>query len=231
MKKNKKRNELAIFEELRLKPPKKIISPASTKEYKLEKLDLFCATNKETGVESLWIKRKNGRLDQVDEFGQPIYAASDAAEPTPNESSLKKYNSNLLVALGKYGWVRFLWKMNKNNTLVQIDYFGRKIIQKNEILKLRKDKKGNLFASASFEEIAEDDHSIELTVKSWLRDKAIGAVSLEISSMKKKAYEYSKEELMRMIEAEENKVIKKGGWKAVRVAALSALGLPFLGLL
>ena len=121
--------------------------------------------------------------------------------------------------------------MNKNNTLVQIDYFGRKIIQKNEILKLRKDKKGNLFASASFEEIAEDDHSIELTVKSWLRDKAIGAVSLEISSMKKKAYEYSKEELMRMIEAEENKVIKKGGWKAVRVAALSALGLPFLGLL
>ncbi len=228
MKKNKKRNELAIFEEFRLKPPKKIISPANTKEYKLEKLDLFYATNKETGVESLWIKRKNGRLDQVDEFGQPIHAASDATEPTPNESSLKKYNSNLLVALNKYGWVRFLWKMSKNNTLVQIDFFGKKIIQKNEILKLRKDKKGNLFATALFEEIAEDDHSIELTVKSWLRDKAIGAVGLEISSMKKKAYEYSKDELMGMIEKEENKIIKKGGWRAVRVAALSTLGLSWL---
>jgi len=34
---------------------------------------------------------------------------------------------------------------------------------------------------------------------------------------------------MRMIEAEENKAIKKGGWKAVRIAALSALGLPILG--
>ncbi len=119
----------------------------------------------------------------------------------------------------------------KDGSLVQIDCFGKKITQKEEILKIKKDKKGNLFATASFEEITEDDHSIELTVKSWLRDKAIGAVSLEISSMKKKAYEYSKDELMTMIEAEENKVIKKGGWKAVRIAALSALGLPFLGFL
>ena len=49
--------------------------------------------------------------------------------------------------------------------------------------------------------------------------------------MKKKAYEYSKKELMNMIEAEENKIIKKGGMKAVRIAALSAIGLPFLGFL
>ena len=49
--------------------------------------------------------------------------------------------------------------------------------------------------------------------------------------MKKKAYEYSKDELMSMIEKEENKLIKKGGWKAVRLAAYSALGLPFLGFL
>ena len=136
-----------------------------------------------------------------------------------------------MVAVNRYGWVLHLWKKMKDGSLVQIDCFGKKITQKEEILKIKKDKKGNLFATASFEEITEDDHSIELTVKSWLRDKAIGAVSLEISSMKKKAYEYSKDELMRMIEAEENKAIKKGGWKAVRIAALSALGLPFLGFL
>jgi hypothetical protein len=74
----------------------------------------------------------------------------------------------------------------------------------------------------------EDEAGIEFKIKSWLRNKAIGAVSLEISSMKKKAYEYSEDELMRMIEAEENKVIEKGGWKAVRIAALSTLGLSWL---
>ncbi len=33
---------------------------------------------------------------------------------------------------------------------------------------------------------------------------------------------------MGMIEKEENKIIKKGGWRAVRVAALSTLGLSWL---
>ena len=231
MKKNKNRNELVIFEELRLKPPKKITSPASTKEYKLEKLNLLCRVDKNNSPISWWHKKKHGRLDQVTKFGRPIYAADDSVEPNPKENLLKKYNNNVMAAFTRHGWPCFLWKKTSNEKLVQIDFSGKEIIQKNEILKLRKDKKGNLFTTASFEEITEDDHSIELTVKSWLRDKAIGAVSLEISSMKKKAYEYSKDELMTMIEAEENKAIKKGGWKAVRIAALSALGLPFLGFL
>ena len=46
--------------------------------------------------------------------------------------------------------------------------------------------------------------------------------------MKKKAYEYSKDELVKMIEIEENKMIEKGGWKALRMAALSTLGLSWL---
>jgi hypothetical protein len=33
---------------------------------------------------------------------------------------------------------------------------------------------------------------------------------------------------MGMIEKEENKMIKKGGWKALRIAALSTLGLGWL---
>ena len=227
----KKKNELVVFEQFRIKPPKKITSPATTKKYKLEKLDLFSAKNKITGVISLWRKRTNDRLDQVDEFGQHIYATYDSAEPRPNKSSLKKYNSNLLAAFNKYGWPCFVWKVNNDNSLVQIDNFGKKITQKDKILKLSKDKKGDFFATASFEEISKDDDSIELTVKSWLRDKAIDAVGLEIRSMKKKAYEYSEDELLRMIESEEKKIIKKKGWKAVRVAAFSALGLPFLGFL
>ena len=35
-------------------------------------------------------------------------------------------------------------------------------------------------------------------------------------------------ELMNMIEQEENKLVKKGGWKALKVAALSSLGLSWL---
>ena len=231
MKKNKQRNELSIFEELRLKPKIKEISAGKTKEFKIEKLNLLCRVDKNNSPISWWHKKKHGRLDQVTKFGQTIYASDDSAEPNPKENLLKKYNNNVMAAFSRHGWPFLLWKKTSNGKLVQIDFSGKEIIQKNEILKLRKDKKGNLFTTASFEEITEDDHSIELTVKSWLRDKAIGAVSLEISSMKKKAYEYSKDELMRMIEAEENKAIKKGGWKAVRIAALSALGLPFLGFL
>ena len=228
MKKNKQRNELSIFEELRLKPTKIITSPATTKKYKLEKLDLFSAKNKITGVVSLWRKRSNDRLHQVDEFCNHILATNDNVEPRPNKSSLKKYKSNLLAAFNKYGWPCFLWKINNDNSLVQIDNSGKEITKKNKILKLSIDKNGDLFATASFEEIAKDDDGIELSVKSWIRDKAIEAVGLEIRSMKKKAYEYSKDELMEMIKIEESKMIKKGGWKAIRVAAFSALGLSWL---
>ena len=89
----------------------------------------------------------------------------------------------------------------------------------------KEDKNGNLV------QVNLADAGVEFKVKSWLRNKAIDAVGLEIRSMKKKAYEYSEDELFRMIESEEKKIIKKGGWKAVRVAAFSALGLPFLGFL
>ena len=79
--------------------------------------------------------------------------------------------------------------------------------------------------------LKKEDEGVEMKIKSWIRNQAIDAVGLEIRSMKKKAYEYSKKELEKMIESEEKKIIKKKGWKAVRVAAFSALGLPFLGFL
>ena len=112
-------------------------------------------------------------------------------------------------------------KKNKSKVLVTVNKYNIPITY------WVKDKNGNLIQL----NLREEETGIEFSIKSWLRNKAIDAVGLEIRSMKKKAYEYSKDELMRMIEAEENKAIKKGGWKAVRIAALSALGLPFLGFL
>jgi len=202
MKKNKKRNELSIFEELRLKPSTNARSPEHyPREYSLHKLNVLCKEDKKNNPISWWKKRPNGEFMQVNEFGEMIFSSDKRYEKTiPKSKNLKKNKSKILVTVNKYNMPVTYWVKDNEGDLIQVN-------------------------------LKEEDVGVEMKIKSWLRDKAIGAVSLEISSMKKKAYEYSKDELMRMIEAEENKAIKKGGWKAVRIAALSALGLPFLGFL
>ena len=141
------------------------------------------------------------KINQVDGFGQPILSGDkNYKKVLPKESSLKRYNSKILVTINKYKIPVSWWTKDKNGKLIQLN-------------------------------IKEKDGGVEFNIKSWLRNEAINAVGLEIRTMKKKAYEYSKKELMDMIEAEENKIIKKGGMKAVRIAALSAIGLPFLGFL
>mgnify|MGYP001460551514 FL=1 len=202
MKKNKQRNELSIFEELRLKPSTNARSPEHyPREYSLHKLNVLCKVDKKNNPISWWKKRPNGEFMQVNEFGEMIFSSDKRYEKTiPKSKNLKKNKSKILVTVNKYNMPVTYWVKDNEGDLIQVN-------------------------------LKEEDVGVEMKIKSWLRDKAIGAVSLEISSMKKKAYEYSKDELMRMIEAEENKAIKKGGWKAVRIAALSALGLPFLGFL
>ena len=199
MEKTKKRNELSIFEELRLKPP----TNARTKEhfpreYSLHRLNVLCKVDKKNNPLSWWKKRPNGKLMQVNEFGEMIFSSDERYEKiVPQEKSLKKNQSKILVTLNKYK--------------IPVTYWV-------------KDKKGELFQL----NLKEEEKGVEFKIKSWLRDKAIDAVGLEIRSMKKKAYEYSKKELMNMIEQEENKLVKKGGWKALKVAALSSLGLSWL---
>ena len=199
MEKTKKRNELSIFEELRLKPP----TNARTKEhhpkdYSLHKLNVLCKVDKNNKPLSWWKKRSNGQLMQVNEFGEVVFSGDKRYEKIiPREQNLKKNKSKILVTLNKYK--------------IPVTYWV-------------KDKKGELFQL----NLKEKEKGVEFKIKSWLRDKAIDTVGLEIRSMKKKAYEYKKKELMNMIEKEENKLIKKGGWKALRIAALSSLGLSWL---
>ena len=45
--------------------------------------------------------------------------------------------------------------------------------------------------------------------------------------MKKKAYEYSKNELEKMIKEEEKKIIKKKGWMGIRILA-ATMGIGFV---
>ena len=194
-----KRNELAIFEELRLKQPTNARTPEHyPEEYSLRKLNILCRVDKNNTPISWWKKMKDGKLEQVAQLGGPMYSGDENKEKTiPKESSLKKNKSKILVTVNKNKIPVTWWTKDKNGELLQLN-------------------------------IKEEEGGIEFKIKSWLRNKAIDAVGLEIRSMKNKAYEYPKDELMRMIEKEENKMIKKGGWKALRVAALSTLGLSWL---
>ena len=203
MKKNKQRNELSIFEELRLKPDDVRDKPPK-KNKLLEIDDIYFYYNRKLKKNTYWISTESG-WKQVNEYQQILDDDDEDYQfNVPKESSLKKYKTDVKIHIEEKGedmdYVTW-WVEDKNGELIQVNT------------------------------TKEGEGGIEFKIKSWLRNKAIAAVGLEIRSMKKNAYEYSKDELMSMIEIEENKMIKKGGWKAVRLAAYSALGLPFLGFL
>ena len=198
----KKKNELVIFEQFRLKAPTNARSREHyPKEYSLHKLNVLCKVDKKNSPISWWKKRPNGEFMQVNEFGEMIFSSDKRFEKTiPKSENLKKNKSKILVTVNKYNMPVTYWVRDNEGDLIQVN-------------------------------LKKEDEGVEMKIKSWIRNQAIDAVGLEIRSMKKKAYEYSKKELEKMIESEEKKIIKKKGWKAVRVAAFSALGLPFLGFL
>ena len=203
MEKNKKRNELSIFEELKLKPDDVSDKPPE-KNKLLEIDDIYFYYNRKLKKNTYWISTESG-WKQVNEYQQILDDDDEDYQfNVPKESSLKKYKTDVKVHIEEkredMDYVTW-WVEDKNGELIQVNT------------------------------TKEGEGGIEFKIKSWLRNKAIDAVGLEIRSMKKKAYEYSKDELMSMIEIEENKMIEKGGWKALRMAAYSALGLPFLGFL
>jgi hypothetical protein len=199
----KKRNELSIFEELRLKPDD--FQSEVPKIEDLEEIDdVYYYYNKKLKKNTYWILTDSG-WKQVNEYKVGLDDDDEDYQfNAPKESILKKYKTDVKVYIEEKGkdmdYVTW-WVEDKNGELIQVNT------------------------------TKEGEGGIEFKIKSWLRNKAIDAVGLEIRSMKKKAYEYSKDELVKMIEIEENKMIEKGGWKALRMAAYSALGLPFLGFL
>ena len=200
MKKNKKRNELSIFEEFRLKPDDFRDKPPKKNKLLIIN-DIYFYYNTKLKKNTYWILTEP-KYSQVTEYREQLDTDDEDYQLNiPKKSSLKEYKTDVKIHVeeeGEDGDYCTWWKENENGELIQVNI------------------------------IKEEDAGVEFKIKSWLRNKAIDAVGLEIRSMKKKAYEYSKDELMGMIEKEENKMIKKGGWKALRVAALSTLGLGWL---
>ena len=190
MEKNKKRNELSIFEEFRLKLPTNARMPKHyPSEDSLRKLNILCRVDFDNTPISWWKKNSHGRLVQVNEFGQLIFSGEECFKI--------KNKSKILVTVNKYKFPVTWWTKDKNGELVQLN-------------------------------IKDEEADIKFKIKSWLRNKAIDNVGLEIRSMKKKAYEYSKEKLEEMIEKEERKIIKKQGMKWVKRAAMLYFGVGFL---
>ena len=198
----KKRNELTVFEEFRLKPDD--VKDEPPKENKLLIIDdVYFYYNTKLKKNTYWILT-TPEYSQVDEYRATIEPDhEDYQLNKPKKSSLKKYKTDVMMHIEVeeedctyYTW----WKEDENGELIQVN------------------------------KTEEEDAGVEFKVKSWLRNKAIDAVGLEIRNMKKKAYEYSKDELMKMIKEEEKKIIKKKGWLGVRAAAvLMGFGyIPFI---
>jgi len=195
----KKRNELSIFEELRLKPDD--FQSEVPKIEDLEEIDdVYYYYNQKFKKNTYWVLTEP-KYTQVNEFRQSIETDDENYQlNVPQKNSLKQFKTDVKVHIEEETEETIVctwWKENEDGKLIQVNR-------------------------------TDETESIKFKLKSWLRNKAIDAVGLEIRSMKKKAYEYSKEELIEMIELEEGELKKKGAFKALKVAALSSLGLSWL---
>ena len=189
----KKKNELAIFEEFRLKS--KVKSKIVKTPKSLEKLILFCEVDKNKKPTKYYRKEKDETFVEVDEFG--LYKSS-TKQPAKR---LYGIDTNFYIIRNMFK-VPVQWWIKEGN-----DRF--KLIKSN----IKEEEEFN---------------GIEFEIKSYVRDEAIKELSLEMKKMKKKAYEYKTEELKKLIEEKESKIIKNFGWKAIRTAALASLGLGFI---
>ena len=198
MTKTIKRNELAIFEELRLKSPTSLSNKAPKKS-DLKKIDIFKYYNLKFKKNTYWQKNPTGRIVQVNQYGELVFSSNDEYQRnTPKKFLLRKYKTDVRFHRDEYikDYVTW-WTEDKNGELVQVN-------------------------------IKKEDVDIKFKIKSWLRDEAINHVGLEIRSLKSKAYKYSKEELLEMIEEEEGKIMRKHGWKWAKRAAMIYFGVGFL---
>lgn len=195
-----KRNEIAIFEDFKLKPEKNLASGSnntSVDKKELKKIILY-RDNHQTNF--FWRKENDGSFSPVDKFGSFDFIKANQ----PNPKNLTKFDTKLLASFNQYGWPIEWWAEDKYGQLIKV--YSKK--QKNLIEK--------------------EKDSLDFKVNAWIRDEAIKMVGLEIRKLKKKAYEYSKEELENLILDKERDLIKKTGWKVLKTVALSSLGLGFL---
>ena len=121
MKKTKKRNELAIFEEFRLKPPSNLRE--APKKSDLKNIDIFKYYNHKLKKDTYWIIAKSGYILQVDKSGRLILSShNDYQKNTPVKSYLKK--SHQINTRETFKESQYLIK-NKEISLIRINLLIR----------------------------------------------------------------------------------------------------------
>jgi len=197
MAKIKKRNELSIFEELRLKPDG--VSPKIPNKEDLETMDDMYFYNDKLLKRNTYWRKVDSELIQVDKYGVSLDEDDkDYQKEIPKTSKLKEYKTDVKVFVEEEKEDMIIctwWKQNEQGQLTQVNL---------------------------------SEESIKFKVQSMLRDKEIESVSFKNRTKKKKAHEYSDEELIKMIKQEEKKLIKKGVMKTIKVSVMSMLGLSWL---
>ncbi len=109
---------------------------------------------------------------QVDEYGVRLDEDDkDYQEEIPETSKLKEYKTD----------VRFFVEEEKEDMIICTWW--------------KENEQGQLIQV----NLSDEGESVKFKMKAWLRKEAINAVKLEINNMKKRAYEYEKEELLQMI--------------------------------
>jgi len=199
-----KKNELVIFEELKLKAPyskwsSRYAPDKTPHEEDLKKLkDLYYYKNPTSQTVTYWKIFKSGKIVQVNQFGEVIFSSEKEYEKfTPSKISLKKFRTNTMIYKDLYSNMVSWWVKNKKGKLIRVN-------------------------------LKEEGGGVNFWVQSWIRDEAIKEVRLEIENMKKKAYEYKKEELENLIFEKEKKIKKKYTWRVLKGIVLTSMGLNFL---
>ena len=70
-------------------------------------------------------------------------------------------------------------------------------------------------------------HGALYEFKQFIRNDAINTTSFEIRKNGQKAYEFKKEELVKLIKKQESRIRKKYRFKLLRLGLLSITGIPY----
>ena len=197
-KEKKKRNEISIFQEFELKPED--YKDQLPKKKDLIKIDdVYFYYNTKFKKNTFWVLTEP-EYTQVNEYREALESDNkDFQLNKPKKSSLKEYETDILIHVEEEG----------DDGTSYVTWW-------------KEDENGELT------QVNKSKQSVGFKMKAWLRKEAINAVKLEINTMKKRAYEYEKEELLQMIEKEEKKIKIKLGKKWFRRLAFATLGIGFI---
>ena len=175
------------------------VSPKIPNKEDLETMDDIYFYNDKLLKRNTYWRKVDSELIQVDKYGVSLDEDDkDYQKEIPKTSKLKEYKTDVKVFVEEEKEDMIICTWWKENEQGQLT------------------------------QVNLSEESIKFKVQSMLRDKAIESVSFEIRTMKKKAHEYSDEELIKMIKQEEKKLIKKGVMKTIKVSVMSMLGLSWL---